>query len=76
MAALLQDGRPHGRRSDGIMLGGGRGIAGERASLSPRRVLSLLTEPPRCSPCALQVPPELIYSEEKTETDCRVINKD
>ena len=48
MAALLQDGRPHGRRSDGIMLGGGRGIAGERASSSPRRVLSLLTEPP-CS---------------------------
>ena len=49
MAALLQDGRPHGRRSDGIMLGGGRDIAGERASSSPLRVLSLLTEPPRCS---------------------------
>ena len=48
MAAQLQDGRPHGRRIDGIMLGGGRGIAGERTSPSPRRVLSLLTEPP-CS---------------------------
>ena len=59
MAALLQDGRPHGRRSDGIMLGGGRGIAGERASSSPLRVLSLLTEPPRCSPCALQATPQL-----------------
>ena len=59
MAALLQDGRPHGRRSDGIMLGGGRGIAGERASSSPLRVLSLLTEPPCCSPCALQATPQL-----------------
>ena len=59
MAALLQDGRPHGRRSDGIMLSGGRGITGERVSSSPRRVLSLLTEPPRCSPCALQATPQL-----------------
>ena len=50
MAALLQDGQPHGRRSDGIMLGGGRGIAGERASSSPRRVPSLLTEPQCYSP--------------------------
>ena len=59
MAALRQDGRPHVRRSYGIMLGGGRGIAGERASSSPLRVLSLLTEPPRCSPCALQATPQL-----------------
>ena len=53
-AALLKDGRPHGHRSDGIMLGGRRGIAGKRVSSSPRCVMSLLTEPPRCSPCALQ----------------------
>ena len=58
MAAQLQDGRPHVRQIDGIVLGGGRSIAGERTSPSPRRVLSLLTEPPRCSPCALQATPE------------------
>ena len=57
------------RQSDGIMLGRRRGITGELASSPPRRAMSLLTEPPRCSPCALQATPELrtmVYADAKS----------
>ena len=55
----MEHGTSQVRQIDGIVTGGGQGIAGERASSPPPPVLSALTEPPRVLTVALQAASEL-----------------